>query len=120
MDGDQHDATSSREPLYRQRWSPRRRAASVRNTAQAPYFDAGRRLVPYALVEYTSVQRGLPDARHERHFEDAAGRLGYRIVAAYESRPGWRGLLDRTFVRRAIERAARRTLANLDRCFSST
>ncbi len=79
-----------------------------------------RRFVPYAVVEYTSVQRGLPDARHERHFEDAGGRLGYRIVVAYEPRPGWRGLLDRTLVRRAIEGAARRTLANLDRCFSST
>lgn len=77
------------------------------------------RLVPYRVVEYTSVQRGLPDARHERHFADAAGRLGYRIVVAYEPRRGWRGLLDRTLVRWAIARAARRTLANLDRYFSA-
>jgi hypothetical protein len=77
------------------------------------------RFDPYRLVEYTSVQRGLPDARHERHFQEDGGRLGYRIVVAYEPRRGWRGLLDRTLVRRAIERAARRTLANLDRCFIS-
>jgi hypothetical protein len=77
------------------------------------------RFDPYRVVEYTSVQRGLPDARHERHFQEDGGRLGYRIVVAYEPRPGGRGLLDRTLVRRAIERAARRTLANLDRCFTS-
>jgi hypothetical protein len=27
------------------------------------------RLAPYRVVEYTSVQCGLPDAHHERHFE---------------------------------------------------
>jgi uncharacterized protein YndB with AHSA1/START domain len=76
-----------------------------------------RQLVPYRLVEYTSVQRGLPDARHERHFAEAEGRLGYRIVVSYEARAGWRGILDRVVVRRAIERAMRQTLANLQRCF---
>jgi uncharacterized protein YndB with AHSA1/START domain len=76
-----------------------------------------RQLVPYRLVEYTSVQRGLPDARHERHFAEADGRLGYRIVVSYEPRAGWRGILDRVVVRRAIERAMRQTLANLQRCF---
>jgi hypothetical protein len=73
---------------------------------------------PYRLVEYTSVQRGLPDARHERHFEEADGRLAYRIVVSYEPRAGWRGLLDRVVVRRAIERAMRQTIANLESCFS--
>jgi hypothetical protein len=76
-----------------------------------------RQFVPYRLVEYTSVQRGLPDARHERHFEEAGGGLGYRIVVSYEPRPGWRGVLDRVVVRRAIERAMRQTIANLDRRF---
>jgi Polyketide cyclase / dehydrase and lipid transport len=76
-----------------------------------------RQFVPYRLVEYTSVQRGLPDARHERHFEEADGGLGYRIVVSYEPRPGWRGVLDRVVVRRAIERAMRQTIANLDRRF---
>ena len=63
------------------------------------------------------MQRGLPDAHHERHFEEADGGLGYRIVVSYEPRPGWRALLDRTLVRRAIERAARKTVANLHRRF---
>lgn len=73
---------------------------------------------PYRLVEYTSTQRGLPDARHERHFEEADGRLGYRIVVSYEPRPGWRRVFDRLVVRRAIERAMRETIANLERCFA--
>jgi len=72
-----------------------------------------RSLVPYRVVEYTSVQRGLPDAHHERHFADEGGGLGYRIVVFYEARPGWRRIVDRTLVRFAIERAARRTIANL-------
>ena len=75
-------------------------------------------LAPYSAVEYVSVQRGLPDARHERHFEDADGGLAYRIVVSYHPRPGWRSLFDRVLVRRAIARAARKTFANLDRCFS--
>jgi Polyketide cyclase / dehydrase and lipid transport len=74
-----------------------------------------REFVPYRVVEYASVQRGLPDARHERHFADVDGELGYRIVVSYAPRPGWRGILDRTLVRLAIERAARRTVANLQR-----
>jgi hypothetical protein len=76
-----------------------------------------RQFVRYRLVEYTSVQRGLPDAHHERHFEEADGRLAYRIVVSYEPRAGWRGLLDRVVVRRAIERAMRQTIANLESCF---
>jgi hypothetical protein len=76
-----------------------------------------RQFVPYRLVEYTSIQRGLPDARHERHFEDADGGLGYRIVVSYEPRAGWRGVLDRVVVRRAIERAMRETVGNLERRF---
>jgi hypothetical protein len=74
-----------------------------------------RTVVPYRAVEYTSVQRGLPDAHHERRFEDVDGELAYRIVVSYHPRPGWRGLFDRFLVRRAITRAARRTAANLDR-----
>jgi Polyketide cyclase / dehydrase and lipid transport len=76
-----------------------------------------RQFVPYRLVEYTSVQRGLPDAHHERHFEEADGGLGYRIVVSYEPRPGWRGVLDRVVVRRAIDRAVRETVGNLEACF---
>jgi uncharacterized protein YndB with AHSA1/START domain len=33
-----------------------------------------RRFEPPRLVEYTSTQPGMPDARHERHFEDAGRR----------------------------------------------
>jgi hypothetical protein len=77
-----------------------------------------RRLAPYRAVEYTSVQRGLPDAHHERHFADADGNLDYRIVVTYQPRAGWRGAFDRLLVRRGIARAARQTVANLDRHFS--
>lgn len=76
------------------------------------------RFAPYSTVEYTSVQPGLPDARHERHFEDADGALAFRIVVSYQPRPGWRSVFDRLLVRRGIARAARKTLANLDRRFS--
>jgi len=69
---------------------------------------------PDRLVEYTSEQRGLPAARHWRLFEDRAPGLGYRIVVEYSLRPGWRGIYDRTLVRRAILRTMRETLANLE------
>jgi hypothetical protein len=75
------------------------------------------RLEPYGVVEYTSEQRGLPAARHWRHFDDADGGLAYRIVIEYAARAGWRGLLDRTVVRRATARTARATMANLERRF---
>jgi len=75
------------------------------------------RMDPGRLVEYTSEQAGLPAARHERHFADRDGELDYRIVVEYEPRPGWRGVLDRTIVRRATERAVRETLAALDERF---
>ena len=72
------------------------------------------RLGPYRVVEYTSEQRGLPAARHWRHFDEADGGLAYRIVIEYSPRAGWRGVLDRTLVRRAITDTARETLRNLD------
>jgi hypothetical protein len=75
------------------------------------------RLDPCRVVEYTSKQRGLPPARHWRHFDEADGALAYRIEIEYSPRPGWRGVLDRTFVRQAIARAARETMTNLDRRF---
>lgn len=71
------------------------------------------RLEPCRLVEYTSIQSGLPEAHHERHFAEADGGFEYRLVVELERRSGWRGLFDRVLVRRAIERAARETLANL-------
>ena len=71
-------------------------------------------LEPRRLVTYTSVQKGLPDARHERHFAAADGGFDYRIVVEYEPRSGLRGLLDRLVLRRAVARAMRRTVANLE------
>jgi uncharacterized protein YndB with AHSA1/START domain len=77
------------------------------------------RFEPRRLVEYDSVQRGLPDARHRRLFETADGAFDYTVVVEYEPRGGVRGLVDRTLVRRAIERAARKTLDNLSRALAS-
>ena len=76
------------------------------------------RIDPYRVVEYTSEQRGLPPARHQRHFADADGDLSYRIVVEYEPRGGWRGIYDRVLVRRAIARAVHETVANLERRFA--
>jgi uncharacterized protein YndB with AHSA1/START domain len=75
------------------------------------------RIEPYRLVEYTSEQRGLPAARHWRHFEPSDDELAYRIVVEYQPRPGWRSVFDRLLVRRAIEGTLRETLANLERRF---
>jgi hypothetical protein len=72
-------------------------------------------LEPNRLVSYTSVQQGLPDARHERHFAAAADGFDYRLVVEYEPRGGLKGLYDRTIVRRAIAGAMRRTVENLQR-----
>jgi hypothetical protein len=69
---------------------------------------------PYRLVEYDSVQRGLPDVRHERGFELAGAGFEYRLAVEFEPRAGLRGAFDRRLVRRAVERTLRRTLANLE------
>ena len=65
------------------------------------------------LVEYTSVQRGLPAARHERHFSGAGDGFDYRLVVEYRPRDRLKGLYDRVLVRRGIERALRATVENL-------
>ena len=78
-----------------------------------------RRFEPPRLVAYDSSQRGLPDVRHERLFEAAGEGLDYGIVVEYEPRGGVAGVLDRTLVRRAAERAVRRTLDNLERELAS-
>jgi hypothetical protein len=70
---------------------------------------------PNRLVTYTSVQQGLPDARHERHFAAAGDGFDYRLVVEYEPRGGPRALFDKTIVRRAIAGAMRRTVENLER-----
>jgi Polyketide cyclase / dehydrase and lipid transport len=73
---------------------------------------------PNRLVEYESRQRGLPDARHERHFAAADGGFRYRLVVEYAPRRGLRGLYDRLLVRRALERVLRQTLTNLRAVFA--
>jgi hypothetical protein len=78
------------------------------------------RFEPNRLVEYDSRQRGLPDARHERHFAAAeGGGFRYRLIVAYEPRSGLRGLYDRILVRRGIDRALRQTLENLEAVFGA-
>ncbi len=77
------------------------------------------RIEPYRLVEYTSVQRGLPAARHERHFAEDGEGFRYRIEVELEPRGGLRGPFDRLVVPRAVERAARQTIDNLEHRFSA-
>lgn len=79
-----------------------------------------RELVPNRLVSYDSVQAGLPDAHHERHFRPVEGGFAYRIVVEYEPRSGSQALLDRTVVRRGVDRAVRQTLVNLRRLLGSS
>jgi hypothetical protein len=73
---------------------------------------------PYRRVEYTSVQRGLPEARHEREFAAAGDGFEYRLAVELAPRHGWRGAFDRVLLRWAIRRTLQRTVANLDRCLS--
>jgi hypothetical protein len=73
-----------------------------------------RRFEPNRLVEYDSSQEGLPDARHERHFEADGNGFRYRLSVEYEPRAGLKGLYDRVLVRRGVDRALQRTIANLE------
>lgn len=79
-----------------------------------------RRFEPNRLVEYRSTQRGLPDARHQRHFAPAETGFRYRLVVEYEPRRGIRGVYDLFLVRRGIERALRQTVANLEAVLTSS
>ena len=71
--------------------------------------------LPNRLVMYTSTQPGLPDARHERHFEPAGEAFDYRLVVEYEPRRGLHGLLDRFVLPRGIRRAFDSTFDALHR-----
>ena len=77
------------------------------------------RFEPNSLVTYTSVQRGLPDARHERHFERNGEGFAYRLVTEFDPRPGPAGIYDRLILPAGIGRAFRRTFADLDRAFAA-
>ena len=70
-----------------------------------------------AYVTYVSRQRGLPDVRHERHFQAARDGCLYRLIVEYEPRTGIAGLFDRTLVKLSVEQAMRRTMQNLERLF---
>ena len=74
-----------------------------------------REFIQNRLVTYESAQSGLPDARHERHFAPVDGGFLYRIVIEYEPRRGVRGFVDRTVVRRGIDRAVGQTRDNVER-----
>jgi hypothetical protein len=84
-------------------------------------IDAGlNRIEPYRLVEYTSEQSGLAEARHERHFADDGGHgLAFRAVVEYLPQGRLQGLPDRVIFQSAVERAIRTTLANLDARFAA-
>ena len=84
------------------------------------------RIEPAASWSTRAAARA-PGARHSRSFEDADGELDYRVsvgreergaAGGYSPRPGWRGVLDRTVVRRAIARSVDETMANLARLFA--
>ena len=74
---------------------------------------------PNRLVTYTSTQPGLPDARHERHFEPDAEGFVYRLVVEYEPRSGLRGVVDRLMLPRGIRRAFDSTFDSLHRELSA-
>jgi hypothetical protein len=69
-------------------------------------------------VTYRSTQPGLPDARHERHFEPDGDGFVYRLVVEYEPRSGIAGLFDRALLRRGIRRAFERTFVALEQQFN--
>ncbi|WP_203898997.1 SRPBCC family protein [Virgisporangium aliadipatigenens] len=72
------------------------------------------RLVPAQVVEYHSRQDGMPELRHERHWEQRDNGFRYRIAVSYEPRPGAKGFFDRVLVRRGVKKALTRTLDNLE------
>ena len=74
---------------------------------------------PNRLVTYTSTQPGLPDVRHERHFEPDRDGFVYRLVVEYEPRNGVRGVLDRILLPRGIKRAFASTFEALDRALAA-
>jgi Polyketide cyclase / dehydrase and lipid transport len=100
--------TPWRTPGDRARLTLRILAREVALEMTLTRFEHGR------VVEYTSEQRGLPAARHWRHFQETDGGFAYRIVIEYFPRAGWSGLLDRTLVRQAVTDTARETIRNLE------
>jgi len=77
-------------------------------------------LEPDRLVIYTSTQPGLPDAKHERHFEPDGEGFVYRLVVEYEPRGGIAGLYDLLLLERGIRRAFQSTFVALAREFEAS
>jgi Polyketide cyclase / dehydrase and lipid transport len=75
---------------------------------------------PNRLVAYTSRQAGLPNARHERHFEPDSDGFLYRLVVEYEPRASLAWIFDATLLPLAIRRAFRRTFTLLEQEFRRT
>ena len=101
----------------------------ITNTSNWPSFwpgyvglEEGSRWIkdfePNRLVTYTSAQKGLPDAFHERHFESDGEGFVYRLVVEYAPRAGINGVLDRILLPRGIRRAFERTFVALDKLLS--
>jgi hypothetical protein len=67
-----------------------------------------------SFVGYRTVHAGFPDVRHERIFSQAREGFDYRVSVEYEPRAGLRGLADRVLLRRALTRALRATIQNLE------
>lgn len=76
------------------------------------------RIIPFRLIEYMSVQRGLPAASHERHFKETRAGFDYRIAVEFQPRTGLQWPFDRLLVPRAVERVATQTVGNLERRFA--
>ena len=100
----------------------------ITNTSNWPSFwpgcvglEEGSRWIkdfePNRLVTYTSAQKGLPDAFHERHFESDGEGFVYRLVVEYAPRAGINGVLDRILLP-GIRRAFERTFVALDKLLS--
>ena len=68
-------------------------------------------------MSYTSTQPGLPDAKHERHFEPDGEGFVYRLVVEYEPRGGIARLFDGLLLDRGIRRAFQSTFVALERKF---
>lgn len=70
-----------------------------------------------ALVSYTSRQKGLPPAQHERRFTTTRTGFDYTLSVSFEPRRGPKGIFDRLLLRRAIYSALHKTIENLERVF---
>ena len=68
-------------------------------------------------VTYISRQKGLPDAKHERHFKAVPEGFEFRPVVVFEPRSGLAGLFDRLLVKRAVAGALRKSIENLEAVF---